>query len=429
MATPKLALIPTGYKAGKLYSVLPESGVGDFTVVRATEATRVNEEGLIETMGANVPRLDYSGGGCPVLLTEPQRTNLITYSEDFSDASWTNVEDAIITNNSTISPTGELNATLFAAGNSSNFHRIAYFLTITNSISYTHSIFVKKQNFNYFTLRFNLGSGGYNNVCFDLSNGTLVYNGLNCTPNIESYDNDWFKLSISFISIGTSGAVYYYITENPVTTSSISAYVGNDLDGLYIFGAQLEQSSYPTSYIKTEGSAVTRNSDQVFGSGDAATFNDSEGVLMAEISALANDLTNRYILLGTTSNNVYIRYQSSSNSLRCNVTVNGSSQFIAIVTLDDETINSKISVKYKENDFNLYVNGFKLETDLSGSTFTDGTLTELAFDNGNSNQFPFYGKTSQIQYFNTALTDSELETLTSWTSFIEMAQAQNYNII
>ena len=83
MATPKLALIPTGYKAGKLYSVLPESGVGDFTVVRATEATRVNEAGLIETMGANVPRLDYSGGGCPVLLTEPQRTNYIVESNGF----------------------------------------------------------------------------------------------------------------------------------------------------------------------------------------------------------------------------------------------------------------------------------------------------------------------------------------------------------
>ena len=109
-------------------------------------------------------------------------------------------------------------------------------------------------------------------------------------------------------------------------------------------------------------------------------FNDSEGVLYAEIAALANDLTNRYILLGTSSSNVYIRYQSSSNSLRCNVTLNGSSQFIAIVVLNDETINSKISVKYKENDFNLYVNGFKLKTDLGGSTSTDGTLTELAFD-------------------------------------------------
>ncbi|MEN8880581.1 MAG: hypothetical protein ABF311_10450, partial [Polaribacter sp.] len=298
---PSLALIPSGVKASKVYSVLPADGVGDFDFSRSGNATRVNKQGLIETVASNVPRLNYPlidgvVSGCPSLLLEPARTNIIPYSEDFSNVAWTNNEDAIITNNSNISPTGELNATLFAAGNSSDFHRIAYFLTITNSISYTHSIFVKKQNFNYFTLRFNLGSGGYNNVCFDLSNGTLVYNGLNCTPNIESYDNDWFKLSISFISIGTSGTVYYYITENPVTTSSISAYVGNDLDGVYIYGAQLETGSYPTSYIPTSGSQTTRSAETCNNSGDANTFNDSEGVLMAELSSLSElDVTARYI--------------------------------------------------------------------------------------------------------------------------------------
>jgi hypothetical protein len=75
MAIPSLAMIPSGYKATKLYSVLPTDGVGDFTVARASTATRVNSAGLIETVGADVPRLDYSDGGCPVLLTEPQSKN------------------------------------------------------------------------------------------------------------------------------------------------------------------------------------------------------------------------------------------------------------------------------------------------------------------------------------------------------------------
>jgi len=75
MATPSLAMIPSGYKATKLYSVLPTDAVGDFDVTRATTATRVNKSGLIEEVGVNVPRLDYSDGGCPVLLTEPQSRN------------------------------------------------------------------------------------------------------------------------------------------------------------------------------------------------------------------------------------------------------------------------------------------------------------------------------------------------------------------
>ena len=78
----KLLITPNGYKAGKLYSALPESGAGDSTFARATTATRYNAEGLIEEVGLNVPRVDYPiSGGCPSLLLEPQRTNLYINSE------------------------------------------------------------------------------------------------------------------------------------------------------------------------------------------------------------------------------------------------------------------------------------------------------------------------------------------------------------
>ena len=76
MEAPALALIPSGVKAGKVYSVLPSDGVGDFDFTRASTATRINSQGLIETVASNVPRLDYSNGDCPSLLLEPQSTNL-----------------------------------------------------------------------------------------------------------------------------------------------------------------------------------------------------------------------------------------------------------------------------------------------------------------------------------------------------------------
>jgi hypothetical protein len=93
----------------------------------------------------------------------------------------------------------------------------------------------------------------------------------------------------------------------------------------------------------------------------------------------------------------------------------------------DIKTSSKLAIKYNSTNVSLYVNGFEIGEVSTGYTIADGVLTELAFDNVTSGDF--YGNTSQIQYFNTALTDSELEKLTSWTSFIEMAQAQNYNII
>jgi len=399
-----------------------------FSFERNSIATRVNKEGLIEVVGNDIPRIDYTDSAEGALLLENSATNLITYSEDFSNVAWSNSEDAIITNNSNISPTGELNATLFAAGNSSNFHRISYPLSITNSISYTHSIFVKKQNFNYFTFRFNLGSGGYNNVCFDLSNGTLVYNGLNCTPNIESYDNDWYKLSISFISVGTTGTVIYYISENPITTSSISAYVGNDLDGVYIWGAQLEQSSYPTSYIPTNGSTVQRAAETCNGSGNSEVFNDSEGVLFANIAALSDDSTSKMYSLsdGTNSNRFYISL--NSNNIDVNLRLGGSTQFGFGYSVNDIKLYHKILFKYEQSDFSLFVDGFKVATSSSGNIFPNGTLNSLSFDRGDALS-DFYGKTKEIAYYDEILTDLELETLTSYRSLNEMVTELNLNAL
>ena len=86
MSTPSIALIPSGYKESKLYSQLPINGDGDLTFARTTIANRVNEQGVIEDVNADVPRLDYSDGGCPVLLLEPSSTNLwVAYSDDYTE--------------------------------------------------------------------------------------------------------------------------------------------------------------------------------------------------------------------------------------------------------------------------------------------------------------------------------------------------------
>ena len=196
---------------------------------------------------------------------------------------------------------------------------------------------------------------------------------------------------------------------------------------MLIYGAQLEQGSYATSYIPTSGSTATRSADFCINSGTSAEFNDSEGVLFAEISALADDLTYRGISIGdgTASNVVRIYYENVSNRFTANIKYAGVSQATMIYTFTDITINSKISVKYKENDFALWVNGFEVETDTSGSTPTG--LDVLQFDTGTGGD-DFYGNTKQLMTFKTALTDSELETLTSWDSFNAMATGQLYTI-
>ena len=198
---------------------------------------------------------------------------------------------------------------------------------------------------------------------------------------------------------------------------------------IYIWGAQLEQGSYPTSYIPNYGTAlgVTRSAETANNSGDASTFNDSEGVLMAEISALADDGTVRSIAIsGSVTNDVVrIYYDGVSNGLTAFV-YNGAYQTVFTTVLNNITENNKIAFSYKLNQFKLYINGLQIGvTDTSGSI--PNGLDRLNFDNGYSSE-DFYGNTKQIQYFDSALNDSDLETLTSWVSFSDMANGQLYSI-
>jgi len=434
MATPSLAMIPSGYKASKVYSVLPESGVGDFDFTRATTATRVNSSGLIEEMAINVPRLEYPlidgvVNGCPSLKLEPQRTNLITYSETITAGStWQAVNlDSVI--NSIISPDGTLNGTKLIKnqiGTSSSWIRQRPVVVIGEN--YTFSIFGKIGNKSILNITYYDATSGDRFFNFDLSTQSITGNGLSNSTyvdsGIENYGNGWYRCYVVIEAQNTTPQAQVSLGENRVNSQG---------DFIYVWGADFQNGSYPTSYIKSNsGSTVTRNAETCDGAGDAATFNSSEGVLMAEISALADDLTNRTIALsdGTTSNTVRIQYLTISNAIWATVTNIGAggNQAILQYTSSDITINSKISLKYKANDFSLWVNGFEVATDTSGVTFSANTLNTFQFDRGNGAE-DFYGNTKQIQYYNSALTYSELEKISSWTSFSDMANAQQYTII
>jgi len=408
MATPSLAMIPSGYKASKVYSVLPESGVGDFDFTRATTATRVNSSGLIEEMAINVPRLEYPlidgvVNGCPSLLLEPQTTNLITYSEDFTQG-WTE-SNSIITSNQVISPDGTLNADKLTKSDI-NGSIIKVYTFVGGEV---FSIFAKADESNILTI-----DNGDGRSYFDLINGT--YNASTGGGYIEHYGNGWYRCTVENSYVGTS-TIRVYPSDS---LTSLSGTTGS----LYIWGAQLEQSSYSTSYIPTNGSAVTRNAETCNGAGDADTFNDSEGVLMAEISAFSETGSAGLISLSDGTNNNRITIELDGNIVKGRLTPSVG----VLNAASNITISTKVVLKYKENDFALWVNGFKAAVSNSGNTFSNGTLTELAFDRGDGAE-DFYGNTKQIQYYNSALTDSELEQLTSWTSFIDMANGQQYSII
>lgn len=406
MAKPKLALIPAA-QGTKFYSVLPSDGVGDFTFTRGSVATRINAQGLIENVASGQSRLDYPmidgvQKGCPHHILEPQRSNVCGYSDNLTQWSLTN---GTLSSNTVISPDGSLNADKVVFNNTAlDLKRT---VTVTASTTYTFSFYIK------------LESGtGLQGRFYDNSN----------SANIEYYDysnqvtgTDWTRVTrqVTTPSGCTQMQVWLLASSSSLVTASF-------------WGAQLEVGSYETSYIPTSTTAVvTRSAETANGAGNSSTFNDSEGVLFAEFNTLSiNPSSSRYITIsnGSADNRIAIRQPSGSdNQVSFFIVVGSSVQVNLTHTLNILNFN-KIAVKYKVNDFALWVNGVEVLTDTSGSVPAEGTLNKLDFANFNGSSLPFEGKTKQIQYFDSALADTQLEQLTSWQSFTDMAEGQLYTI-
>ena len=411
MAKPKLALIPAA-QGTKFYSVLPSDGVGDFTFARASTGTRIAPTGLIEEVASGDSRLNYDllNGkvvNCPHYLLEPARTNLITYSEDFSDSSWIK-QSGSVSSNQTTSPDGGLNADKLIDGSTSGVLRKQGISLLASD--YTFSVFAKKDDRDYLLLITSFGNG-----TFDLTNGVVVSSTLSSIGNIEEYKNEWYKCSLTFTATASS-PFFRILTDG-------SQPIINGVSGIYIWGAQLEQSSYLTSYIPTNGTAITRAAESATGSGDAATFNDSEGVLMAEISALSDDGAESAIAIGNGTYDERVIVYTFNNYIYAFVFAGGVNIFSLGTTEYNVKQSNKIALKYKSGDYSIYING--IEKNSGTSTFTPSGIDRLNFNDSVSG-LPFYGKTREVQYFDSALTDAQLETLTSWTSLQEMITSQLY---
>ena len=357
-----------------------------FNFERDSIATRVNKEGLIEVVGKDIPRIDYTDNKEGVLLLEPSRTNLETKSNDFS--TWGTNSNTTRTADYIISPDGTLNGTRL------QFTANGYIANTLQSLAtYTVSCYAKRND------------NGTQNVGFFTNGSGVVNSAWDITSEWKRFTYTFPALNGSFLGIaGVSGA-------------DISVY-GFQLEGL---------ASYPTSYIPTSGSSVQRASETANGSGNSEVFNDSEGVLSVNISALAQETSDRYIAIsdGTTSNRIRFGYTTPVNSVRLLVVVS-SSQVDFTRQLSDTSLYNKFAIKYKQNDFAIWANGFEIGVDASGNT--PNGLSELDFDNGGGGA-DFYGKTKEIGYYDTALTDAELEYITSYRSLNELVTELNLNTL
>ena len=362
MPTPSLLIVPARFKSGKLYSQIPTSGAGDFTVTRATTATRVNASGLIDSVASGIPRLDYfsSDGtvGCPALLVEPSAQNLALRSAELDNAVWTNAlwgnwSNATATSSTTIAPDGSTNAEelTFTAGTSSRLQRIT---GIAASTTYTFSMYVMgKEGNNYQNGIFLRIATGFNNALVATSAAT---------GRVDSTVSNtaWTRYSVTFTT--PSSGVNEFNVGITVANSGT-----NPNATMICWGAQLETGSVATSYIPTTTAAVTRNADVISVSGAVSgSIGQTEGVLYIECEAnFAND---DIIAINRNFSNAITIYKAGSNQVIGRVYASGATfSFTSSAT----TGVMKIALAYKSGDSALFLNGVQVgSTNTTALTFS-----------------------------------------------------------
>jgi hypothetical protein len=288
--------------------------------------------------------------------------------------------------------------------------------TISASTSKAMSIFVKKSSYDFIyfsSQKFQSDMNG--DTWFNISNGTLGTVSANHTSTkIEDYGNGWYRLSATVTAPASPadnvGQFSWHVANADTETSVIE----DGTSTSFWYGGQIEVGEYGTSYIETVSADVTRAAETASGAGNSTLFNDSEGVLFAEISGFVDTDDYRIISInaGNSSNTLFVGLRNDTGNVYFFLISNGSTQATYISNVNATNTNVKLAVKYKENDVSFYVNGFKLYQDTSATMISGLNQLDCNYGNPSSN-FPFYGKIKQIKVYNTALTDAELASLTT----------------
>ena len=436
MSNPSLLCVPYRFKTSKLYSQIPDSGLGDFTVTRSASnsATRVNAAGLIETVADNVPRLDYPLGGitagCPALLVEPSVQNLALQSADFN-TTWQSINSATVNTNTAISPDGTQNAdtiNLAAVNNS----RVRQPITLANSTTYTISCFYKNIALTAgetFRMRFDNGASSPNNfvaaALIDLASGTATYSltgtsgtGFSgtATGRVDNYGNGWYRVLLTF-TVGSAGGGLGSFEVGHISPGAVRSF--------YAWGAQLEVGSIATSYIPTAASPVTRGAETISKTGVSSLIGQTEGTIYFEYyhnTASNAGIRNVFNLEGNVAgsfNGINFATGNNQNDLQVAVQVSSSS------VVSGGTFSTSVSEGWHKVAFgyNAATSGTSFYFD--GNLIATRTLTSIPAMSriavmARSNPFSGFGLDRQFNnrirafaLLPTRLTNAELQALTT----------------
>lgn len=396
------------------------SGNNLITFTRSTTGTYVGSDGLIKTAAVNEPRFDHN----PLtreslgLLIEEARTNNLFYSDSLSGGAWGPL-DSTLTPNSALSPTGTLTGSSLIENTTSTYHGIRYPVTFSGTT--TFSVFLKYVNKRYIQFTTDYADMGTWNVDIVGLTASRVSGSTSSSVTLQSFGNEWIRVCYTYVW-DANNRWPNLIFASSLSTARFATYTGDGTSGIYIWGAQLESGTFPTSYIPTTTSAVTRAADvaSITGSNFSSWYNQSEGTLFQNCISRApiggpggsNAGAGMVMVNSITGASVGFFRRADSTALEISVyTGSVSSAFWSIAFQWPQNIASKATLAYKTNDFAVSANGLTVQTDTSG---TVPTVTQL--DIGQMSTATYNriggGTFARLTYYQTRLPDATLQELT-----------------
>ena len=395
--------------AGSIYIQDAQLEIGLTATEPIESGATTGKAGILE----DSPRFDYSGGAsCPSLLLEPSRTNLVGYSEYFEDSSWGLVDTQSPTANDTTAPDGQETAYKIVPNTNNAIHYI-FNTTISLNGQNTISVFAKYNGYNIGIRPQGIGSGqAFAN--FDLQNGTILGSGGTSydDSSITSFGDGWYRISMTMDNASTYGINFYAV--NGTTATELPSFTADGTSGYYLWGAQVEQASYISSYIPNHsGGSVTRAAETARGlfNGDSIFDRDWTAFCELVVPNVGGDLTGAGFVLKSVEG-------STSTADRVAVLVHESNSQLELIFYDG-TSQQQIPFNYTfgdtlkiaiRNDSAYFINGTKYTT-----TKVLQEPVEIAY--GRAGQADSsVGETANIKQtlvFPSALSDANCITLTS----------------
>ena len=400
-------------KESVLYNLIPTpvQSLDRFAVTRSTVKWVLGANGLLQEIPANTPAFEYNTDGTyRGLLVEPAGTNLLTYSAQFDDASWTKT-DITITPDNTTSPDGTVNADLMTQGTAGT-GIIQKNYTVSSGATATESIYVKSIDVPWLRLRL-LNGANVTDAWFDIQNGvvgstavtgTAVNNGL----SIQALPNGWYRCSItgSIPSVTTYAFQILFVTANSGATRVANGQC-------YLYGAQAETGSVATSYIPTVASTQTRTADSVTLTGASSLIGQQEGTIYFELDFTAGSaLIKDAIYLRNSTSTDFVRIVTAvSNAIVVGTRRAGSSNNLITSAAQTSGVK-KVAFAYSEADYALYINGVQAGTSTTATVLPSVTMTEVILGNAVINNH-LNDRIRSVALFPTRIPNATLAALTA----------------